>query len=120
MGVRVNDATKAAPKQSRATNDPSGRARLIDAAVEVFAAKGFHATTTRDIAAAADMSPAAVYVHHRSKESLLYAISRTGHDLTLDLVRAAAGGGGSGAATCRRYARFHAVARKTAHTSARR
>lgn len=63
------------------------RARLLDAAVESFAAKGFHGTTTRDIAAAAGMSPAALYVHHKSKEDLLYLISREGHERTLRMVR---------------------------------
>jgi len=63
------------------------RARLLDAAVRAFAERGFHATTTRDIAAAAGMSPAALYVHHQSKEELLYLISRSGHERTLALVR---------------------------------
>ena len=63
---------------------PSGtQRRLLDAARDAFAAKGFHGTTTRDIAAAAGMSPAAVYVHHRTKESLLFAISLRGHQATL-------------------------------------
>lgn len=65
------------------------RERLLRAAISAFAERGFHATTTRDIAAAAGMSPAAVYVHHRSKEELLYQISRSGHERTLALVRAA-------------------------------
>jgi AcrR family transcriptional regulator len=65
------------------------RTKLLAAATAAFADKGFHATTTRDIAAAAGMSPAAVYVHHRSKEELLYLISRTGHEHTLALVRSA-------------------------------
>src|SRR4051812_38735960 len=88
------------------------RARLLEAAVHAFAAKGFHGTTTRDIAAAAGMSPAAVYVHHRSKEELLYAISRDGHQRTLELVRAAAGGPGTPAdrlaAVARDFGRHHA------------
>ena len=63
------------------------RERLLRAAITAFAERGFHATTTRDIAAAAGMSPAAVYVHHRSKEELLHQISRSGHERTLDLVR---------------------------------
>lgn len=63
------------------------RSRLQEAAVQAFAEKGFHGTTTRDIAAAAGMSPAALYVHHKSKEELLYLISRTGHEHTLTLVR---------------------------------
>lgn len=71
-------------EQSRAD---ATRARLLEAAVTAFAEKGFHGTTTRDIAAAAGMSPAALYVHHRSKEELLYLISRSGHERTLDLVQ---------------------------------
>ena len=70
-------------EQSRAD---ATRARLMAAAVEAFAAKGFHGTTTRDIATAAGMSPAALYVHHRSKEELLHLISRAGHEATLALV----------------------------------
>ncbi|HSE10577.1 MAG TPA: TetR/AcrR family transcriptional regulator [Nocardioidaceae bacterium] len=65
------------------------RARLMAAAVESFAAKGFHGTTTRDIASGAGMSPAALYVHHRSKEDLLHQISRAGHVETLELVQSA-------------------------------
>ncbi|GAB2979174.1 TetR/AcrR family transcriptional regulator [Nocardioides montaniterrae] len=65
------------------------RARLLEAAVLAFADKGFHGTTTRDIAAAAGMSPAALYVHHRSKEELLYLISKEGHEDTLRLIRTA-------------------------------
>lgn len=65
---------------------PNARSRLLDAAIESFAAKGFHGTTTRDIASTAGMSPAAVYVHHKSKEELLYLISKEGHERTLRLV----------------------------------
>lgn len=70
--------------------EASARDRLLTAAVAAFSEHGFHATTTRDIASRARMSPAAVYVHHASKEELLYAISREGHADTLDAVRAAA------------------------------
>ena len=51
------------------------RTRLARAAVDAFATKGFHGTTTRDISIAAGMSPAALYVHHRSKEELLFLIA---------------------------------------------
>lgn len=57
----------------------AARARLLRAAVEAFAAKGFNGTTTRDIANGAQMSSAAVYVHFRSKEELLFEISDAGH-----------------------------------------
>lgn len=65
------------------------RSRLLEAAIAAFADKGFHGTTTRDIATAAGMSPAALYVHHRSKEELLHQISKEGHEDTLRLIRAA-------------------------------
>ncbi|WP_104161001.1 TetR/AcrR family transcriptional regulator [Arthrobacter sp. ZGTC212] len=65
--------------------------RLLSSATAAFAAKGFHGTTTRDIASGAGVTPGAVYVHHKSKEDLLYCISKVGHEKTLDLVRASAG-----------------------------
>ncbi|NYI44514.1 AcrR family transcriptional regulator [Nocardioides aromaticivorans] len=74
----------ASPSRAEAT-----RARLLAAAVAAFSEKGFHGTTTRDIAGAAGMSPAAVYVHHKSKEELLHVISRDGHQAALDVVRQA-------------------------------
>jgi AcrR family transcriptional regulator len=66
--------------------------RLLDAAAEAFADKGFHATTTRDIAARVGMSPAGVYVHFASKEELLYELSLVGHQAALGIVIAAAEG----------------------------
>lgn len=74
--------------------DAEARDRLVEAARIAFGTNGFHGTTTRDIAAAAGMSPAAVYVHHPSKEALLFALSREGHLATLAGVEAAAAGAG--------------------------
>jgi len=68
----------------------TARERLLNAAVEAFAEKGFAATTTRDIASRAGMSPAAVYVHHDSKESLLFTVSLQGHRSALDVINRAA------------------------------
>ncbi|WP_375002641.1 TetR/AcrR family transcriptional regulator [Aeromicrobium sp. CTD01-1L150] len=68
----------------------TARERLIEAAVEAFAEKGFTATTTRDIASRAGMSPAAVYVHHDSKESLLFSVSLSGHRAALEVIEQAA------------------------------
>ena len=66
------------------------RERLLQAAVEAFSEKGFTATTTRDIANRAGMSPAAVYVHHDTKESLLFTVSVEGHQAALTVIRTAA------------------------------
>ncbi|GAC1595123.1 MAG: TetR/AcrR family transcriptional regulator [Candidatus Velthaea sp.] len=48
--------------------------RLLLAAVNSFSKNGFHAASTRAIASQAKLSPAAVYVHFKSKEELLYTI----------------------------------------------
>jgi AcrR family transcriptional regulator len=95
------------------------RARLLEAAVAAFAERGFHGTTTRDIASAAGMSPAAVYVHHKSKEELLHLISRTGHERTLDLVRTAIASESDPAGQLAAVVRTFAVHHARAHTSAR-
>jgi AcrR family transcriptional regulator len=81
------------------------RDRLVAAATAAFAERGYHATTTRDIAARAGMSPAALYVHHGSKEELLYLISRDGHDAALRVIREA------GPADAEPCARLHATVR---------
>ncbi|WP_432989926.1 TetR family transcriptional regulator [Dactylosporangium sp. CA-233914] len=65
------------------------RARLLEAAVQTFSERGFHGTTTRDIATASGLSSAALYVHHKSKEELLFEISKAGHEETLEIVTAA-------------------------------
>ena len=72
------------------TKSEQTRRRLLAGAMASFAEHGFHGTSTRHIAAAAGMSPAAVYVHYASKEELLYEITVAGHREILDLVTAAA------------------------------
>lgn len=105
------------------TSDPSRadatRARLLEAATAAFAEKGFNGTTTRDIATAAKMSPAALYVHHKSKEELLYLISRSGHENTLRLVRAAIASSDEPAPALRKVIHDFAVHHAHGHTSAR-
>lgn len=86
--------------------------RLLEAAAEAFAARGFHATSTRDIASRAGLSPAGVYVHFASKEELLFQISRTGHLAARDMLVAAADGAASATDALRSimgtFARWHA------------
>ncbi len=67
--------------------------RLLDAAAEAFSARGFHGTTTRDIASRAGLSPAGVYVHFSTKEALLFALSKRGHETARDLIGDAARSG---------------------------
>jgi AcrR family transcriptional regulator len=67
---------------------PTAR-RLLIAAVDAFAARGYHGTSTRDIADRAGLSPAGVYVHFASKEDLFYRITLIGHQQTLRNARLA-------------------------------
>jgi AcrR family transcriptional regulator len=91
---------------------PDAARRLVLAAVEAFAERGYHATTTRDIASRAGMSPAALYIHYKTKEELLYQISGVGHRLSLGLLQDAANTGGTPAerlaAAVRSFVRWHA------------
>ncbi|MHC0430545.1 TetR/AcrR family transcriptional regulator [Streptomyces sp. O3] len=76
---------------------PDAARRLLVAAVEAFAERGYHATTTRDIAGRAGMSPAALYIHYKTKEELLHRISAIGHGKALRILESAADGDGSAA-----------------------
>ncbi|NEA36962.1 TetR/AcrR family transcriptional regulator [Streptomyces sp. SID13031] len=68
---------------------PAAARRLLTGAIDAFAERGFQATTTRDIASRAGMSPAALYVHYPSKERLLFEISLYGHRAALEILTAA-------------------------------
>ncbi|CAL9619425.1 hypothetical protein SUDANB145_05803 [Streptomyces sp. enrichment culture] len=97
---------------------PDAARRLLVAAVEAFAERGYHATTTRDIAGRAGMSPAALYIHYKTKEELLHRISRIGHARALDILRTAARGEGGAterlADAVSSFVRWHAGRRTTA------
>ncbi|WP_297617472.1 TetR/AcrR family transcriptional regulator [Nocardia sp.] len=74
---------------------PEGQRRVFLAAIEAFSERGFHATTTRDIAARAGLSPAGLYVHFRSKEEVLHRISLSSMRLTEQVAATAAAGPGT-------------------------
>ncbi len=88
------DAADEATHESFGDVTPQAARRLLLGAVEAFAERGFHATTTRDIAGRAGMSPAALYIHYKTKEELLYQISRVGHERSVRILTEAAEGGG--------------------------
>jgi AcrR family transcriptional regulator len=74
---------------------PAGSRRILLAAATAFAERGFHATTTRDIAAQAGLSPAAMYFYFHSKEEVLYQIATSALDFTVDVAATEAKGPGS-------------------------
>jgi AcrR family transcriptional regulator len=63
--------------------------RLLSAAIEAFGERGYHATTTREIAERAGMSPAGMYVHFASKEDILFRVMQRGHASAFEAVEEA-------------------------------
>jgi AcrR family transcriptional regulator len=98
---------------------PAGPRRILLAAATAFAERGFHATTTRDIAAQAGLSSAALYFHFRSKEEVLYQIATSALDFTIEVAATEAKGPGSPAERLTRLVRvltiWHTYNSQVAH-----
>ncbi|MFG3120255.1 TetR/AcrR family transcriptional regulator [Streptomyces sp. NPDC048197] len=116
MGAAAQRAAEESEEWAGVT--PDAARRLVSAAVEAFAERGYHATTTRDIAGRAGMSPAALYIHYKTKEELLYRISGIGHEKALRIISAAAEAEASATErlrdAVRTFARWHAEHHTTA------
>ena len=68
-------ARRGRPRKSAEERDESlRRAELVRAAARLFRAKGFDATSTRDIAGAAGMHSGSPFYYFDSKSALLYAV----------------------------------------------
>jgi AcrR family transcriptional regulator len=61
-------------RMSREERQQQTRQRVLDAAVEVFSRRGYHAATVDEIAEAAGFSKGAVYSNFASKEELFLAL----------------------------------------------
>jgi AcrR family transcriptional regulator len=86
------------------------RRQLLDVALEVFAAKGFHATSMDEIAEAAGITKPVLYQHFASKRQLYRELlSDVGQQLMEEIAKAAAAAGSPHqqvAAGFRTYFRF--------------
>lgn len=65
------------------------RRQVLAAALEVFSRYGFKKTAMQDIAAAAGMSRAALYLHFKNKEDVFRSVSEALHDDVLSAAEAA-------------------------------
>jgi TetR/AcrR family transcriptional regulator, cholesterol catabolism regulator len=67
------------PRKTQDERDDGNRRReLIKGAARLFRRKGFDATSTRDIAAAAGMQSGSPFYHFKSKQALLFAVMEEG------------------------------------------
>src|SRR5437762_12613107 len=64
----------------------STKGRILAAAEEVFAAKGYEGASTRDIAARAGVNISSLHYHWESKETLYFAVFRNVFDQIVDLL----------------------------------
>ena len=62
---------EALPEEPAGADQSSTRERILDAAIETFAARGFRSTTVRDLAAAVGIKAPGLYAHFTSKEEIL-------------------------------------------------
>jgi AcrR family transcriptional regulator len=71
----------------KARDAPSStKARILAAAEEVFASKGFAGASTREIAAAAGVNISSLHYHWESKETLYFAVFENTYDQLVRLV----------------------------------
>ena len=81
--------------------------RLLSTAAEVFAAKGYHSSTMRDLSRATGMSLAGMYYYVEGKDELLATIQQRCFQQVLDGARQAVAGGTEPADSLRRLIRHH-------------
>ena len=78
-------AKSALDKAREAPN--STKARILTAAEEVFAARGFEGASTREIAARAGVNISSLHYHWESKETLYFTVFRAVYDRIVELLR---------------------------------
>jgi TetR/AcrR family transcriptional regulator, cholesterol catabolism regulator len=74
LGIEI-EATVKDPERIR-----DRRNQIVRASVQLFVEKGFHKTTTREIAKASGLSNGALYEYVKSKEDVLYLVCQHIHD----------------------------------------
>src|SRR6266850_2749509 len=62
---------RTATVQARDSRANDKRARILDAAIKVFAERGFHTATVAEIARAAGVADGTIYLYFKSKDDLL-------------------------------------------------
>lgn len=60
--------------------ESGGSGRVLEAALKLFAERGYAGASVRDVAAAAGVKAATIYAHYPSKEHILAELCRVGHE----------------------------------------
>src|SRR5213596_85003 len=88
LGCITGRGTRLRPLTDRSTGHEDKRRLILDAAVRVFARKGYHTSRVGDIAEEAGVAHGLLYHYFRSKEELLETIFRETWRDVLDADRA--------------------------------
>ncbi len=67
------------PELPDGVTPPGTRGRILHAALGLFAEYGFHGTSIRDLARAAEINSATLYAHYAAKEDILAELIALGH-----------------------------------------
>ncbi|MHB1992145.1 TetR/AcrR family transcriptional regulator [Metallibacterium scheffleri] len=59
---------------------PGSPGQILEAALKLFAERGYASASVRDVAAASSLKPATIYAHYPSKEHILAELCRIGHE----------------------------------------
>ncbi len=91
MRKKKAPTTARSPARSRRSSSPTKgeqtQARLVDAAIDVFARQGFHGTKISDIVVRADVSQPAFYLYFSSKQQIYnHVVGRVRNDL-IDIIK---------------------------------
>ncbi|MCP3062603.1 TetR/AcrR family transcriptional regulator [Myxococcus sp. K38C18041901] len=65
------------------------RRRILETALQLFANRGYHDTSIRDLAKVLELQPSALYAHFSSKEHVLAELVRIGHEAHHDALQSA-------------------------------
>jgi TetR/AcrR family transcriptional regulator, fatty acid metabolism regulator protein len=98
VGAQVTEAS--AHKRDR-------RRQILDAAVEVFSAAGFHKSRVSDIARTADVADGTIYLYFKSKDDILISIFEETMSEMIEGVEAAIAGHDDPFERLRRFADYH-------------
>jgi AcrR family transcriptional regulator len=63
------------------------RQQILDAARDLFFAKGFESTTVEEIAIRTELSKGAIYLHFPSKEEIYITLMLEGSQILQDMLR---------------------------------
>ena len=93
--------------QARDTRVNDKRSRILDAAVKVFAERGFHSATVAGIARAAGVADGTIYLYFKGKDDLLLRLFDEKMTALLAEAREALGRERTSADKLRRFIQFH-------------